>query len=191
MDPAERVREVTADLARWRDRRWCRCRISPSQIDAIVRAIDPERKPRTNVVDEPHAAARLSIQLREDLDAKREPDNFRLSATAARIAGELMHHAQDVTSRELGAIHSTVEGAAWAARNAIEAALNEITRDCSILAFGVRHTFTSPVYAFTYRGQSLVKGFHRPCPYLGVSDLYLAGCYPMGYIDDHFAVFAP
>ena len=193
MDPAERAREVTADMARWRDRRWCRCRINPTQIDAIVRTIDTERKPRTRVVDDVRDAARLSIQLRGDFDAKREMDNDRLSKLAARMAGEIFHEfcGAEGASPELEAIGGSIEGAAWAARNAIGDALHELAHDCSIHSFQFRHTFTSPVYAFQYRARSMMAGIDRPCPYLGVTELYLAGCFPLGYLDDHFVVFAP
>jgi len=193
MDPAERAGEVAADMARWRDRRWCHCRIAPSQIDAIVRTIDTERKPRTRVLDDVRDAARLSIQLYEDFTANREMDNDRISKLAARIAGEMFLDFWRIESAspELHAIGGSIEAAAWAARNAIGDALRELSLDCSIHAFYFRHTFTSPVYAFQYRARSLVAGVKRPCPYLGVTELYLAGCFPLGYLDDHFVVFAP
>jgi len=193
MDPGERAREVAADMARWRDRRWCRCRIAPTQIDAIVRTIDTEHKPRTRVVDDVRDAARLSIQLYDDFTANREMDNARISNLAARVAGEMFLEFWRVESAspELRAIGGTIEGASWAARNAIGDACRDLARDCSIHAFYFRHTFTSPVYAFQYRARSMIAGFAGSCPYLGVTELYLAGCFPLGYLDDHFVVFAP
>jgi hypothetical protein len=193
MDPGERAREVAADMARWRDRRWCRCRIAPTQIDTIVRTIDTERKPRTRVVDDVRDAARLSIELYDDFVAKREMDNDRISTLAARVSSEMFTDYCRTTpvSAELAAIEATIDGAAWAARNAIGDALRDLAQDCPIRAFMFRHSYTSPVYAFQYRARSFLAGIDRPCPYLGVTELYLAGCFPLGYLDDHFVVFAP
>jgi len=190
MDPGERAREVAADIARWRDRRWCRCRIARANIAAIVETIDPARKPRMRVVDDARDAIRLRIQLYDDFAMNRDVDNTRLSALAAASARAITGPGYRFETPDLQAMCGQVSSAASTARDAIDAAFCKLTADCPTnQAF--RHSFASPIYAFEYRGRSRLLAVDLPSPYLGITELYLGGCYPLGYVDGHFVVFAP
>jgi hypothetical protein len=193
MDLVERARDVAADMARWRDHRWCRCRINKAQILALVETIDPTRKPRTRVVSDARDAARISLELRAEFDRGEDVDNHRLGRAGAESSTALILtlHAATTSSPDLAAIARGVSAAAWAARDAISRALWELDHDMPLAAFSFRATFTSPVYAFEYRANSQLAGVTAYSPYRGVSELYLAGCYVIGYVGDHFIVFAP
>jgi hypothetical protein len=121
------------------------------------------------------------------------PDNGRLSklAAASRDAFSKEYDRAVAASPELRALAATITGAAWAARNAIGDAIRELAQDCPERSFMFRHSFTSPVYAFEHRGQARVAGVEHASPYIGVTVLYLAGCFPIGCVDGHFVVFAP
>ncbi len=193
MRSAEEItREVQSEIASWRSHRFCHARIARAAIVEIVQRVDPTRKPRVELVDDGHDAIRLRIRLHEDMQNQRDVDNARISRTAAAENANVRDEAYRVSyDLKLGGLVSEITAAAWATRTAIDDAFDALTADRPIAFQDVRHAFASPVYAFEHRALARLAGIEHRSTYDAVTDLYLAGCYPIGYVDDHFVVFAP
>jgi hypothetical protein len=190
-----RAREVAAAVDGWLATRWCRDVTATDEAlaaligtwrTALARPALPEA---VSIVRDRARAIEAALELRARFDSGRYDLNHLASRAAAvaqtAISGEVGVLA--AASKAIGDTRGRAHAAGWKARDAIGRAIHDLTRHDT--AFSFRDAYTSPVYAFESHGCALLAG--SPSPWSAMAALWLAGAYPIGYVDGAFVLFAP